>query len=195
MWSEYVVVALLVVWFLATVIYQFFIPQLAPWTARFDRFRLIPAWRFFPQNPRDFVTEVRYRSEDGELSAWRQMTGSPSKKLITAVWNPEFLEPDVVATLAEQLIGLQTRQGAARNTARSFSCRALLHGLRSFAPEHATGGEFRIVESLPDNPESQLLYSSEFHDFGLPKRIAIRHPATIRQPSNPISHSSNSKSV
>src|SRR5262249_47688071 len=52
---------------------------------------LIPSWSFFAPNPanRDFALFYRERYQSGDLSPWREVGSSCSRKtLLVAVWNP-----------------------------------------------------------------------------------------------------------
>ena len=196
---EFLIVSLLVGWFVATVVYQCFMPQLKSWTARYDRFRIIPAWRFFAANPRDLHFEFRFESSNGSSDVWQSIKNPAPRRLLTAVWNPDFLVPDVVVTWAEELVefiesSFSERPGAIES---SFPYRGLAHCLKTFAPPTTTYGQFRIVERSVAGTDDRVLFVSSLHvlDTGRKQCVESQERSTGEEIVTAIPQSQPSRRV
>jgi hypothetical protein len=76
------------VWFLLTIAFQKN-NKLSRFTARFDRFTLIPKWSFFSPDPGASNYHFVYRSRDDKTSAspWLELDLSP-RGILFPIWNP-----------------------------------------------------------------------------------------------------------
>src|SRR2546422_235827 len=81
-------VALVVLWLVATVAYQYGTFRRA--LARFDRFEILPSWSFFAPNPatRDSHIVVRDLYLDGTIGAWCPVTFFPTRTALHVIWHP-----------------------------------------------------------------------------------------------------------
>ena len=148
--AAWLVVALLSGWFAVTLAYQCFPTRMIPWMARYDRFRIIPAWRFFSTVARDFRVNHRRQLPNGLVTDWRLLP-IPDGSWTSAVWNPWLKTADVILTAAEQLIELVEQASPPTDEAirRAFAYRALIHIVQNAPGPHAAEAvQFRVVEQL-----------------------------------------------
>lgn len=127
------VIAALAVWFVSTLIAQFWT---VPWVARlksYDLGEVVPGWSFFAPNPGTSDAELLYRDQlvDDQLGPWTAVRFQrPS--LRRAVWNPEKRRRKALFDLSASLL---MDAGAARERNEvlvSFPYLALLSYVSSF---------------------------------------------------------------
>lgn len=93
---EWLVIVVFVVWFGATVVYQFWFDVLSPWVGRFDWFHLLPTLTFFSAMPRFFRLSYRGRRRDGTVTEWRPLALAQRWSWGRVAWNPHLHEPQLV---------------------------------------------------------------------------------------------------
>ncbi|NBR86209.1 MAG: hypothetical protein EBT61_11985 [Verrucomicrobia bacterium] len=91
-------VALLTIWFVATVAYQVWIAELLPVSRRYDIFRLLVCWRLFPGTRPEL--RLRYRDQDarGQVGLWQEIPLARSNRWHRSFWNPESVALDAAAS-------------------------------------------------------------------------------------------------
>lgn len=121
---EYLLVAILAVWFFATVLAQITswedapkpLTALSEWFRAYDVLSLVPAWNFFAPNPgtTDYHLLYRDKLESGEVSVWKEIPIDKEPTILKAIWNPHKRKSKVLS----DVIGIVNQSlGAARNRA------------------------------------------------------------------------------
>ena len=96
----------LIIFFISTLIYQIFLKQLAPYMARYDLLRLLPAYRLFDSilpNP-----TVIYRFDSN--TDWQLVQLHSPFRWWHLFWHPQHIVPDIVSTLIEWLLEMTEQQ-------------------------------------------------------------------------------------
>jgi hypothetical protein len=163
--KEWVLLAVLLGWFLASVLNQFKHPWIAALKPR-DLFHLIPNWRFFAPIParRDYHLEYRLMTNTARVTRWQRVTLLPDQRNWWVIWNPRKRVRKSFNTAVRRIVRrLRSGYSAA---ATSVSYLQILHYL-----EHADFSaksrrvQFRIVtcQDFAGDPRLRLVFTSSWH--------------------------------
>jgi hypothetical protein len=166
-WSV-AVIAILVLFFLASVIHQL---RLGAWSRidRYDAFHLLPRYSFFAPHPARHDTHVVYRDRiKGIDGPWLQLQPSHIDRRWRWVWNPNRYQRKAVSDLANAILA-DARQSAdcPRVVLLSSPYVSLLYWVMAQPPSGSgvTHRQFALVgtHGFGDTRQLEVRFLSEVH--------------------------------
>jgi len=97
----YSIIALLITWFILSILFQFNFKWLA-YINKYDSFGFLPKWNFFAPNPETSDYHLLYRNfdQDNGFDSWIEIPITEKRKIYSVIWNPEQRSKMILLTVA-----------------------------------------------------------------------------------------------
>ena len=133
---------------------------------RFDRFGLIPAYHFFPNQPKDLRVRFWFDHGQNTETAPAEIEIRPRRTWLGLLWNPQTIVPDLTWKITDQLIRVSGTVER-RKVLHSFPYRVLCHCVQNLCDDNdAQMAQFQVVGRIPGEKESMqdviLFVSDQF---------------------------------
>ena len=161
-WLEITIISILAIWFAVTFFYQFFTNNMGIYAARFDIFRLIPAFQLFSGDLRDFSLFYLDKLLDGKLSEWREIPLFIQRKWYNLFWNAESVEIEAIGSIVEDLARLSEKK---QNISDRFIYRSISQFVLNQPGKEVFARQFKIEENFGDKVSKENIFCSEFHNL------------------------------
>lgn len=176
--ADGLILVILISWFAFTCVYQLFTPRLMPYTRRWDVLRLLPSYRLFWSVPRPLVLAYRDWQCDETMTPWREVPLHSVHAWRQFLWHPGHVEPQVLASLAENLVALiahraKTDPQRLAPLEETFVYCGLWRHIASLDPRPPRASrQFKIETDDGDQELAICLFESSFHPLP-PERLSM----------------------